>query len=185
MGIAFDLPVALLFTVLLHLAARRRLGARRRRIALVVRGLLLASLVLALSGFQLVLPVDRLATVFVLDLSDSVGSAGREEALAFVRASLKEMPKDDVAGIVAFGNEALVERLPSEIRDVDRIASTPVRAATNIGAAVRLAAALFPDDAQKRIVVLSDGNDTTGSGQTEAALAAARGVQIETRTIGL
>jgi uncharacterized membrane protein/Mg-chelatase subunit ChlD len=192
MGIAFDaplalllLPVALAFTVLLHLAARRRLGARRRRVALVVRTLLLASLVLALSGFQLVLPVDRLATVFVVDLSDSVGSAGREEALAFVRASLQEMPKDDVAGIVAFGSDALVERLPSEIRDVDRIASTPVRAATNIGAAVRLAAALFPDDAQKRIVLLSDGNDTTGAGQNEAALAAAGGVQVETRVIGL
>src|SRR5256885_220792 len=146
MGIAFDaplalllLPVALVFTLLLHLAARRRLGARRRRLALVVRALLLASLVLALSGFQLVLPVDRLATVFVVDLSDSVGQTGRDEALAFVRASLKEMPKDDVAGIVAFGSEALVERLPSEIRDVDRIASTPVRAATNIGAALRLA----------------------------------------------
>src|SRR3954447_5701761 len=138
MGFAFDaplalllLPAALLFTLLLHFASRRRLGARRRRIALVVRAALLASLVLALAGFQLVLPVDRLATVFVVDLSDSVGPAGQQEALAFLRASLKEMPKDDVAGIVAFGSEALVERLPSEVRDVDRIASTPVRAATN------------------------------------------------------
>ena len=192
MGIAFEaplalllLPVALVFTVLLHLAARRRLGARRRRIALVVRGALLAALVLALSGFQLVLPVDRLATVFVVDLSDSVGSAGHDEELAFVRASLAEMPKDDLAGIVAFGAEALVERLPSEVRDIDRIASTPVRAATNIGSALRLAAALFPDDAQKRIVLLSDGNDTTGSGQNEAALAAAAGIQVETRVVGL
>ena len=57
----------------------------------------------------------------------------------------------------------------------------PVRGATDIGAALRLAGALFPDDAQKRIVLLSDGNDTTGSGQTEAALAAARGIQVETR----
>ena len=78
-----------------------------------------------------------------------------------------------------------MERLPSEVRDIDRIASTPVRAATNIGSALRLAAALFPDDAQKRIVLLSDGNDTTGSGQNEAALAAAAGVQVETRVVGL
>src|SRR6267142_1088235 len=98
MGIAFDaplllllLPASLLFTVLLHLAARRRLGARRRRVALVVRGLSLAALVLAVSGFQLELPVDRLATVFVVDLSDSVGTTGRDEALDFVRASLAEM----------------------------------------------------------------------------------------------
>ena len=192
MGFAFDtplalllLPPALLFTLLLHAGARRRVGVGRRRAALLVRTIMLAALVLALAGFQLVLPVDRLATVFVLDLSDSVGNAGRDEALAFVRDSLKEMPQDDVAGIVAFGKEALVERLPSDVRDIARIASTPVRAATDIGAALRLATALFPDDAQKRIVLLSDGNDTTGAGQTEAALAAAGGVQVETRVIGL
>ena len=86
-----------------------------------------------------------------------------------------------MAGIVAFGADALVERLPSDLAEIDRIASTPVRDATDIGAALRLAGALFPDDAQKRIVLLSDGNDTTGSGQSEAALAAARGIQVETR----
>jgi uncharacterized membrane protein len=132
-----------------------------------------------------VLPVDRLATVYVVDLSDSVGTAGREDALAWLRDSLAVMPEEDVAGIVGFGRTALVERLPAEVREVDRIASTPVRSATDIGAALRLASALFPDDAQKRIVLLSDGNDTTGSGQAEAALAAARGIQIETRAIGL
>jgi len=192
MGIAFEAPLfllllipAFLITIALHIAARRRVGAGRRRIALGIRSLLLAALVLGLAGLQVVLPVNRLATVFVVDLSDSIGSAGREDGLAFVRAALEEMPKDDVAGIVAFGKEALVERLPSDLAEIDRIASAPVRSASDIGAALRLATALFPDDAQKRIVLLSDGNDTTGSGQAEAALSAARGVRIETRQIGL
>jgi uncharacterized membrane protein len=192
MGIAVDSPLALallvptlFLTVGLHLGARRRTGAGRLRAALLVRSLLLASLVLAVAGLQAVRPVDRLATVFVVDLSDSVGVAGREDALAFVRDSLAVIPDEDVAGIVAFGKEALVERLPSGLAEIDRIASTPVRSATDIGAALRLATALFPDDAQKRIVLLSDGNDTTGGGQAEAALAAARGVRIETRRVGL
>ena len=192
MGIAFEAPLALLLfipafllTVILHVAARRRVGAGRRRVALVLRSLLLAALVLGLAGLQIVLPVNRLATVFVVDLSDSIGSAGREDALAFVRGALEEMPDGDVAGIVAFGKEALVERLPSELAEIDRIASAPVRSASDIGGALRLATALFPDDAQKRIVLLSDGNDTTGTGQAEAALSATRGVRIETRQIGL
>ncbi|MEA2652933.1 MAG: hypothetical protein QOI37_160, partial [Chloroflexota bacterium] len=191
MGLSFDSPLALLLlvpvlllTVGLHLAARRRMGSGRRRVALIVRGLLLAALVFALAGLQLVLPVDRLASVFVVDLSDSVGNAGREDALAFLRETLKERPPGDVAGIVAFGKGALVEALPSDLTGIDRIASTPVRTATDIGGALRLATALFPDDAQKRIVLLSDGNDTTGDGQAEASLAAARGVRIETRRIG-
>lgn len=192
MGIHFEAPIALLLlpplaalVVALHLSSRRRLGVMRRRAALAVRVLLLSFLVFALAGFQLVLPVDRLAVVYVVDLSDSVGTAGREEALAYLRESLAAKEDEDVAGIVAFGGDALVERLPADLTEIDRIASTPVRGATDIGAALRLAGALFPDDAQKRIVLLSDGNDTTGSGQTEAALAAARGIQVQTHLTGL
>ncbi len=191
MGLRFETPAwlvllvpALLVTFVPHLAARRRMGTMRRRVGVVVRTILLTALVFALAGFQLVLPVDRLSTVFVVDLSDSVGTAGRESALAFVRESLALMPKDDEAGIVAFGKDALVERLPQELREIDRLRSTPVTGATDIGAALRLATALFPDATQKRIVLVSDGNDTTGRGQQEAALAAARGVQVETRIVG-
>src|SRR5262245_50173164 len=192
MGVRFDTPAWLVLLVpllgltwLLHLAARRRLGTRRRAIALVLRTVVLSALVFALAGFQLVLPVDRLSTVFVVDLSDSVGESGREDALAFLRETLKAMPHDDQAGIVAFGEDALVEHLPDELHDIDRLHSTPVKSATDIGAALRLASAVFPDATQKRIVLISDGNDTTGRGQLEAALAAARGIQVETRTIGL
>src|SRR5512146_584400 len=151
MGVRFDSPGWLLLLVPLLLAAivpaiaaRRRVGIRRHRAALALRIGLLAALVFALAGFQLVLPVDRLATVFVVDLSDSVGEAGREDALAFLRQTLDVMPEGDQAGIVAFGKDALVERLPDEIRDIDRLRSAPLKAATDIGAALRLAAALFP-----------------------------------------
>jgi uncharacterized membrane protein/uncharacterized protein YegL len=192
MGIRFEAPAwlllllpAVLVTVVPYLAARRRIGDARRRVAVLLRLVVLGALVFALAGFQLILPVDRLATVFVVDLSDSVGEPGREAALAFVRGSLEEMPDGDEAGIVAFGKDALVERLPQDLREIDRIRSTPVRGATDVGAALRLAAALFPDATQKRIVLLSDGNDTTGRGQAEAALAATRGVQVETFETGL
>jgi uncharacterized membrane protein/Mg-chelatase subunit ChlD len=192
MGVTFEVPLALLLliptmalTIALYVSARRRIGVGRRRVALAVRTALLVALVFALAGFRIVLPVDRLATVFVVDLSDSVGNAGREDALAFLRETLDVIPEGDVAGIVAFGKEALVERLPSDLAEIDRLASTPVRSATDIGAALRLATALFPDDTQKRIVLLSDGNDTTGGGQAEAVRAATRDIRIETRLIGL
>jgi uncharacterized membrane protein len=177
--------ILLTVTLGLSLAARHHLAKGRRRISLILRTTILASLILALAGFQLVWAVDRLTTVFVVDLSDSVGQAGRDSALSFVRESLEERPEGDKAAIVAFGGEALVERLPAELTDLDRIASVPATGATDIGGALRLASALFPDDTQKRIVLVTDGNDTTGRGQSEASLAASRGVQIETYVVGL
>src|SRR5688572_6160356 len=144
MGFSFEIPLALLLLIpslglmiALYLGARRRLGAGRRRLALAVRTVLLVALVFALAGFRIVLPVDRVATVFVVDLSDSVGNDGREDALAFLRETLDVIPDGDVAGIVAFGKEALVERLPSDLDEIDRLASTPVRSATDVGAALR------------------------------------------------
>ena len=134
MGVSFDTPAraapadpgARLTTIGLYLSARRRVGAGRRRVALVLRTVLLTALVLALAGFRIVLPVDRLATVFVVDLSDSVGNAGREDALAFLRETARRScPKGDVAGIVAFGKEALVERLPSDLAEIDRTRLDP------------------------------------------------------------
>ena len=192
MGLSFATPFwlwlglpAIGLTLLLSRAARHHLSRVRRALALGVRLLILSAVILALAGLQVVVPVDRLTTVFVVDLSDSVGDEGRDSALRFVRDALREKPAGDRAGIVAFGRDALVERLPAEEAELERIASVPVRSATDIGSALRLAAAIFPDATQKRIVLVSDGNDTTGRGQSEAALAAARGIQVETRAVGL
>jgi uncharacterized membrane protein/Mg-chelatase subunit ChlD len=175
---------AILFTLLLSRAARHHLGVGRRRVASVVRVALLSLIVLALAGLQWVWPVDKLTTIFVVDLSDSVGASGRTAAVEFVREAIAATPDGDRAGIVAFGGDALVERLPDELKEMAALASVPVKSSTDVGGALRLAAALFPDETQKRIVLVSDGNDTTGRGPSEAALAAARGVQIETRVVG-
>jgi len=108
-------------TLVLSRAARHHLSLGRRRTSLILRTLILSALVLALAGLRLELPVDRLTTVFVVDLSDSVGSAGQETALAYVRDALKARPGGDQAAVVAFGREALVERLPGELAEIDRI----------------------------------------------------------------
>ncbi|MEO7119253.1 MAG: VWA domain-containing protein, partial [Candidatus Limnocylindrales bacterium] len=177
--------LAILITLGLSAAARHHLSKGRRRASLAIRTLMLSLLVFALSGLQFSLPVDRLTTVFVVDLSDSVGAEGQAAALAFLRQALDERRGDDQAAVVAFGRDALVERLPAELDEIDRIASVPTRSATDIGGALRLASALFPDETQKRIILISDGNDTTGHGQAEAALSASRGIRIETYEVGL
>ncbi|HEY63024.1 MAG TPA: VWA domain-containing protein [Caldilineae bacterium] len=137
------------------------------------------AIVLSLAGMQLVREVDTLTVVYLIDLSDSISAAERERAERFIRESVQAMPPNGRAAIVAFGHDALVERLASEDRDVPPIASVPVTTRTNLAAALRLGLALFPEASQKRIVILSDGLENLNQASDQVDLAVARGVEID------
>ncbi|MGH2401961.1 MAG: VWA domain-containing protein, partial [Candidatus Limnocylindria bacterium] len=164
------------------LGASRTLPIGRRIASLVIRLVLVACLVLALAGARLALPSDRLSVVFLLDASASMLDATREDLVSWARDSVREMPEGDTAGVVVFGGDALVDRLPSELDELSEPASEPVVGATDVGAAVRLAAAIFPAGTQQRIVLLSDGNDTAGDADDAIAAASARGIRLDVVT---
>ena len=161
------------------LAASRTLPAGRRIASLVIRLALVACLVLALAGIRLALPSDRLSVVFLLDASASMLDSTRTELVAWARASVRDKPEADAAGVVVFGANALVDRLPSELDELAEPASQPVVGATDVAAAVRLAAAILPAGTQQRLVLLSDGNDTSGEAEEAIAAAAARGIRLD------
>src|SRR5262249_47388794 len=50
---------------------------------------------------------------------------------------------------------------------------------TDIGAAIKLALASFPEGTAKRIVLLSDGNENLGNAEEQARIAKLNGVQID------
>ncbi|HSK94346.1 MAG TPA: VWA domain-containing protein [Candidatus Angelobacter sp.] len=161
------------------LGASRTLPAGRRIASLIIRLALVGCLVLALAGARLALPADRLSVVFLLDASASMLDATRDDLVDWARASVREMPEGDRAGVVVFGANALVDRLPSELDQLSEPASRPVAAASDVAAAVRLAVAIMPAGTQQRIVLLSDGNDTSGAAEEAIAAAAARGVRLD------
>ena len=136
-------------------------------------------LIASLAGARLALPSDRLSVVFLVDASASMVDATRQELLDFARESVRRMPEGDTAGVVVFGANALVDRLPSQLGELQVPSSVPVVGATDIAAAVRLATAIFPAGAQQRLVLLSDGNDTSGSAEQAILAAAQRGVRLD------
>ena len=157
----------------------RRLTPARFWTSVALRSVIAIALVLAVAGAQLVLPVERLTTVFLLDGSDSMPPSTRAQAETFIQEALQQMPPGDRAAIVVFGGNALVERAPNEERRLGRISSVPVTTRTNIAEAIQLGLALFPADAEKRLVLLSDGGENEGRAIEAARLAAARGVPID------
>lgn len=163
----------------LPLAGRdARQALRRKWPSLLLRLIIGLGLILGLAGARWVQPVDDVSVVFVIDLSDSVPAAEQARAEAFIRQAIATMPAGARAAVVAFGEEALVERLASEARDLPPIASVPGSGRTDIASAIRLALALFPEESHKRLVLLSDGLENVGDALAQAELAAARGVEI-------
>ncbi|MCB0212935.1 MAG: VWA domain-containing protein, partial [Anaerolineae bacterium] len=151
---------------------------RQRWFGLVLRLLVLLGLILGLAGAQLERPVETVTTVFVLDVSDSIPAGAKSQAEAFLRQALAAKPDDDRAAVILFGGEPLVEQLPTTSGAMPALSSIPVKNATDIESALRLALALLPNEGGSRIVLLSDGQETLGQASRMAELAAARQVEL-------
>jgi len=164
---------------LLALLVPRRLARWRYWSSLLLRTLGVIALILGLAGAQLVRPVGAVTTVFLLDGSDSVALSQRARAEAAIGQALTEMPRDDRAAIIVFGQQALVERTPSSDRSLGQVAARPDGNATNIQNAVQLGLALLPAEGHQRLVLLSDGGQNAGDAEAAAQIAAARGVPID------
>jgi uncharacterized membrane protein len=149
--------------------------------ALLVRCLLLASVIFALSGMQTVRATNKLAVAFLIDASDSVGADGRDKAAQFVREALRSMRLDgnDNAAVVVFGADAQIERSMSFARDLAPLGATIRSSATNIEGAIRLGLSLLPEGAAKRLVLLSDGKQTVGDGDSAARLVRATNARLD------
>ncbi|MBX3357135.1 MAG: VWA domain-containing protein [Phycisphaeraceae bacterium] len=184
MSIRFDQPVWLLLLALSVPVAV--IGVRwltgmspvRRATAIVARVVLVALVSAMLAGATAVRTTERLAVVAVVDVSGSVrrladqagtgevGSGDGRRALEAVRhfleAAAADRKPDDLLGIVVFDSSAVAVATPTRADVLQRSLDVSTGEGSNIGEALRFAAALFPPDATRRIVLFSDGNETAG-----------------------
>lgn len=179
----FTTPLALLLLLclipIIYLGLPRIRHRRSRdMVSLLVRSLLVLLVTLALAGTHIVRSADRLAVVFLVDASDSISTTAREAQVEYLRNALDRMTPDDEAAVVVFGANALVERALSVVRELPGLRSTPVTSNTDLAEAIRIGLGLFPADAARRIVILSDGVQTVGDARAAAERAAATGVEI-------
>lgn len=195
--------IGLIAVPLVWFVSRRSLsglGPWRRRIAIGLRGFLVACLVLALAEPRIRRTSENVTTLFVIDRSFSVppeldanrfGPDGEpldarwDRIKQFVDASVRQRSPDhrhDQAGVILFGRRpklilppAAVDRLPVD----ERLAGPLDGQYTDVAAAIKLALASFPEGTGKRIVLISDGNENLGRAEEQAQLAKQQGVQID------
>ena len=151
----------------------------QRRTSLGVRALLLACLVLALSGVRFPRESRRLAVAFLLDRSASVAPEAEQAGRAYLRAALAGRRAGDEATVLGFAKNVAVLKL-DEVRSDAPLPLQPDRDATDIGKALAHAAAVFPEGCVKRLVLLSDGRDTAGRASEAVQALRTSGVELDT-----
>src|SRR5918992_2866917 len=190
MNLLFTAPQYLLLLALIPIIvwlfwrSTTHLRPFRRSLVLILRVLMIALVVLSLSGLSVENPTEQVNVMFALDASDSMGEEGREAALGFVQRSLKQMKTGDQAGLVVFGEDPSVELGLQPNAAVAKIDSTVSGQATDISQAIEVALAQFPAAGEKRIVILSDGNETQGNAQESALVAKSLGVELWSVPLG-
>lgn len=158
------------------------LGAGRRAVVLVLRTTVVVLLILALAEMRAVRTSDRLTVFYLVDLSQSIPPETRSQMIEYVNQSVERHRRPrDRAGVIVFGREASIELPPFD--ESIPLAATPGSPVdpeyTNLAAAMRLAQATFPEDAARRVVILSDGNENVGDAMEQARALAAAGTGID------
>ena len=166
----------------LWLAQRRSLAdltPAQRRACIAMRALILVLLILALAGVRWLLPSRDLAVMFAVDHSASVSAAARAQARSFVRESITHQSGGDVAGVVGFAGDAALWQPPVEkarVLDLWPETATPNR--TDLARALEFSAAMLPAEKQRRIVLVTDGNDTADRAAEAAQILGTNGVEV-------
>lgn len=179
------LPIGLVWVIWLFLKSDVQIGAWRRWTALLLRIVILHALVLAVAGLQFKKPQEGMNVFFLLDRSDSVPSVQQEMAAKYVNLVSAEKKKPDAGGVVVFGSEAALEFRANPIVDLKKVQAVVNTERTDLGSAIRLGSAGFPEHGQKRLVVISDGNENIGDALAEAQEARGLGVTIDVLPVGI
>ncbi len=156
----------------------------RRWLTGVLRLLVAFALVLAMAGIQRLNPREGMNVMFLLDRSQSIPEAQQEATRRYVNEIVKKKKNEDQAGVLVFGGDAGIEQMMQKRVELGKIQAVVSTDRTDIAAAVRLGTATFPEHGQKRLVLLSDGNENLGEAVDAVAGARPLGVSVDVVPLG-
>jgi uncharacterized membrane protein len=150
-----------------------------------IRLVIVLAVVLALAGLQWRRPLEGMNVFFALDRSDSIPSRQQEMAREYVNKSAAQKKSVDKAGVIVLGTDANIESMPNAAVDVQKIQAVVGTERTDLAAAIRLGTAAFPETGQKRLVLLSDGNENIGDALAAVLAAKPLGVTVDVVPLGI
>lgn len=173
------LPPALAWVIWLFIKSDVQINSWRRWTAGILRLIVTVALIFAVAGFQWLQKQEGMNVFFLLDHSDSVPPPEQEMAREYINRVAAKKEKEDKAGLLVFGTDAAIEFNPNAVVDVQKINAVVGSDRTDISAAIRLGTAAFPETGQKRLVLLSDGNENIGNAMSALIAAKPLGVTLD------
>src|SRR5260370_9933796 len=125
------------------------------RIAFVV------SLSLGLARPARTATTQKICTVMLVDVSDSISDAALEQARIHVEQAFKARAKDDLVRVVTFAKRPRLVAAEGPTTILERHCAG-LGAGTDIASALELAYGLYPTGYLRRALILSDGVQTSG-----------------------
>ncbi|MBC7320104.1 VWA domain-containing protein, partial [bacterium] len=177
MKISYIYPLLLLSLVFLFIWLNR---SKLRKKSFWLRVIAMVLLVFALTSPQIIKKNNSLDIVFALDTSESIPSNLRSEGLRFIEESLGYKRENDRVGFVVFGEDALTQAPLSYIPSLE-IKTYPDSKGTDIERAIDLSNLILSqsDRNNRRIVLITDGNETDGSAIDGAYRSRGKDVKID------
>lgn len=153
------IPIILVF---MYIVLKKFKNLKRKNLVnLISRILVIIFIVCAMADITLSIKGKNISTIFILDVSDSM-STFKEKGIEFIDKALEEMPKNNKAGVVVFGDNASIDKVMDNKKEYSGIKSAPLKSATNIEEAINTSFSLFDKNASKRIVLITDGEENKG-----------------------
>ena len=163
----------------------------QRILSVVLRIAFVALLALGLSRLARTATTEKVCTVYLVDVSESVPDAAIEDAKAEITKGLQQKPADALVRVITFAKRPRVVAIEDnakespalerhEAKTVEGKPRTGLGAATDLASAMQLAYGQYPSGYLRRAVLMTDGVQTDGDILAEANRAKEFGVKIFT-----
>ena len=191
------LLLLLLLVPFLYYGYRRSLvdlSRTQRVISLSIRVIIVVLLILSVADVQYLETDDKLAVMFLADISDSISTDGLTKATGYINTALESRSGNQQVGLIAFTGKAEVLQTPdaanrfeteeklelAEIKKTWLDADEDAADTTNIAQAIETAWGIFPANVNKRIILITDGVETQDDAIHTGLRGKNFGVQIDT-----
>lgn len=167
----------------------------QRVLSVLLRVAFVALLALGLSRLARTATTQKVCTVYIVDVSESVPDAALEDARIEIDKGIKAKGKDDAIRVVTFARRPRViplDEITLTAPKIERHEAPPtgdpkkdkarqgLGAASDLASALQLAYGLYPAGMLRRAVLISDGVQTDGDVLAEANRARDFGVKLYT-----